>query len=173
MLTNTEIEIRNLPYLNSPQEERNRIIALLQVVKQEVDQVSFQCGSQSPCSANTQPPSKSSRSRSSSNQSAPGSLCDDTCSVDSRSSSWLPQVLKDYFEYVRQVNLWKERIEEHDCITAEGSEQVSREWNDRNLLLCKLQATEQVANRQRAECLAQGVDPELHRYRRLSDSSAC
>lgn len=87
----------------------------------------------------------------------------DAISAISESSSNIPDVLSDFFDIARVVNLKLEHLSELDPM---GDASKTASLQDA-LLVAKERMAEQ-----RDKCLACGIDPELFRYRRRSSASA-
>lgn len=107
----------------------------------------------------------------------------DTASRSSASSGHLPTLLNDYFECAQEKNLLRERISERkgelcERLNTETSSTLTasiRRYEVEAVEILSLQsALSDAMNKtakQRALCLAHGLDPEDFRYRRTSDAS--
>lgn len=103
---------------------------------------------------------------------------EDTISAVSDSSSHVPDDLNDFFDCAREVNLRIEQISElrFDMSERQGASElpqpgVEDDETKFKALEAALVIARQRASEQRAICLAQGIDPDVYRYRRLSRTS--
>lgn len=111
----------------------------------------------------------------------------DSISEVSDSSSNIPDVLGEFFEYAREANMLRERISECLHIAIEGSAsegmmdvevsdqiQTNGKVDDSKIdfLRSALVVAQERMAAQREKCLSEGLDPEHLRYRRRSSSMA-
>lgn len=111
-------------------------------------------------------------------------VLDDAASDASDPSSGIPTDVAIFFDHAGEASVWRERISEHwfavcERIAAEHAPSEARasrpteaEEATMKSLQNALDNAEQKAAKSQAVCLAQGINPDTFRYRRMSETSS-